>query len=188
MSNVFTVCVGSGSCFGHCAAAVVAYPIMSKTLIFIRHAHRDTEDPSRDNGLSEKGQNQVEDLVKYFKGWFAREHEDAKVKCYSSPKKRCVQTLEPISRGLGQSIEIDARITEVSPLESESEARARLGAFLEDWKSKNSEVTLVCSHGDVIPLCVQSLTGARIGIKKAGVVQIEGVAGDYFLTALIQKV
>ena len=161
---------------------------MSKTLILVRHAHRDTEDPSRDNGLSEKGKSQVEDLVRYFETWVKREHDAVKVKCISSPKKRCIQTLEPIAEVLDRNLEIDGRISEVSPLETELQVRARLESFLEDWRSKNSEVTLACSHGDVIPLMVQMLTGARIGIKKAGLVQIEGVAGDFFLTALIQRV
>ncbi|MBU6153570.1 MAG: phosphoglycerate mutase family protein [Bdellovibrionales bacterium] len=161
---------------------------MSRTLIFIRHAHRDTEDPSRDNGLSEKGKAQVTDLVHYFKSWCNREHEDARIKLMCSPKKRCIQTLEPIAAALERKLDVDARISEVQFLETEVSVRERLEAFLQDWKSRSSEVTLVCSHGDVIPLCVQMLTGARIGIKKAGFVQIEGVAGDFFLTALIQKI
>jgi broad specificity phosphatase PhoE len=161
---------------------------MSKTLILIRHAHRDTEDPARDNGLSEKGRGQVLELVHHFKYWIEREHPKAKIKCFSSPKKRCVQTLTPIAEKLDLGVEIDSRLTEVSPMESRQQVEARLESFLEDWKAKSAELTLVCSHGDFIPLCVQMLTGARIGIKKAGIVQIEGVSGEYFLTALIQKV
>jgi len=161
---------------------------MSKTLVFVRHAHRDTEDPSRDNGLSEKGLHQVENLVHYFKSWVDREHPDAKVKIHASPKKRCIQTITPVALALDSKVEIDPRLIEVSPMESESQVRARILSFLEDWKSRSSELTLACSHGDLIPMSVQMLTGARIGIKKAGVVQIEGVAGEFFLTALIQKV
>ncbi len=167
---------------------MVGFGSMSRTLIFIRHAHRDTSDPSRDNGLSEKGREQVEELVRHFKSFCEREHPDAKIRFLCSPKKRCIQTLEPIAAALEMKWDIDPRLTEVSPMESEALVRERLDAFLQDWKEKSSEVTLVCSHGDVIPLCVQRLTGARIGIKKAGIAQIEGVAGDYFLTALIQKV
>ncbi len=188
MSKVFTVRHGWRPRFGQAEGSVICLNSMSKTLILIRHAHRDTEDPSRDNGLSEKGKNQVEDLVRYFETWVKREHDGVKVKCFSSPKKRCVQTLEPVARVLDRHLEIDARISEVSPLETEFQVKARLESFLEEWRTKNSEVTLVCSHGDAIPVMVQMLTGARIGIKKAGFVQIEGVAGDFFLTALIQRV
>ncbi len=164
---------------------------MSKTLILIRHAHRDSSDPSLDNGLSEKGRDQVERLVEFLHRFLhrdlKRELEDAKPVFLSSPKKRCRETLGPVAAREHREIEVDPRLSEVSPIESAHDFEERVSGFIDDWKYDGAPLTIACSHGDWIPVLVQRLTGARIGIRKSGVVVLESVGGEIFLTNLIQK-
>ncbi len=155
---------------------------MDKRLILIRHAHRDTEVPSRDNGLSEKGEQQVKRMLRYFEKQI-----EGEVRFLSSPKKRCRETLGPLAERHGLDLEIDGRLTETGPIERQEEVSARLGEFIDEWKYQGSDVLVVCSHGDIIPVLVERLTGARIGIKKCGVVEIEYFAGECHLTGLVQK-
>ena len=155
---------------------------MDKRLILIRHAHRDTEAPSRDNGLSEKGEQQVKRMLRYFEKQI-----EGEVRFLSSPKKRCRETLGPLAERHGLDLEIDGRLTETGPIERQEEVSTRLGEFIDEWKYQGPDVLVVCSHGDIIPVLVERLTGARIGIKKCGVVEIEYFAGECHLTGLVQK-
>lgn len=63
--------------------------------ILIRHAHRDTADRAQDNGLSKKGREQAKRLRKYFEERFPEGEGDLVL--VTSPKKRCVETIEPIA-------------------------------------------------------------------------------------------
>ena len=155
---------------------------MEKRLILIRHAHRDTEVASKDNGLSEKGEQQVKRMLRYFE-----ERIEGETRFLSSPKKRCRETLGPLAERHGNAIEIDGRLIETGPIERQEEVQARLGEFIDEWKYSGPETLVACSHGDIIPVLVERLTGARIGIKKCGVVEIELFAGECYLTGLVQK-
>ena len=161
---------------------------MSKILIMIRHAHRDASEPGRDNGLSAKGKHQVEKLVQYFHTHLKKDHEGRVPHFLCSPKKRCQETITPIADSLKTNVKINPLLTECSPFESGSELEQRIHTFIAEWKNKGDPLTVICSHGDWIPICVRALTGARIGIKKSGFAEIELIAGETFLTALIQKV
>ncbi|NDG83749.1 MAG: histidine phosphatase family protein [Proteobacteria bacterium] len=161
---------------------------MSKTLILIRHAHRDTEDPARDNGLSDKGREQVKRLVEYVHRYLEKEHAGEKAHFLSSPKKRCRETLEPIAAAEKREIKVDPRLSEYSPIESHRDFEERMESFIDDWKYEGHTLTVACSHGDWIPVCIQKLSGARIGLKKAGIVMLRVEAGEVFLTQLIQKI
>jgi broad specificity phosphatase PhoE len=156
---------------------------MTKRLVMIRHAHRNTDEPSRDNGLSDKGHDQVKKLVK-----FARERlEGSKPQFYCSPKKRCQETLGPVAKELDAKMEIEERLTEHGPGESTPLYLARIEEFLDWWKYDGPETTVICSHGDWIPIAIQKLTGARVGLKKAGWCEIEYTGGECFLTWIVQK-
>jgi len=156
----------------------------TKTLILVRHAHRSTDDPGRDNGLSDKGIEQVKKLVKFA----ANRLEGTRPVFLSSPKKRCVETITPIAKEFGTKPEIDSRLTEHGPQENNAVCLARIDNFLDFWKHECPQVTVICSHGDWIPIAIQKLTDARIGIKKAGWIEVEYSGGDAFLTWLVQKV
>lgn len=156
---------------------------MPKTLVIVRHAHRTTDDPSRDNGLSDKGQEQIKKLAK-----FARHRlEDTKPVLFTSPKKRCQETIEAIAKEYDAKADIDQRLVERGVAETSASYEARIDEFLDAWKFEGADVTVICSHGDWIPVAIQKLTGVNIDLKKAGWVEIEYIAGQCYLTWIVQK-
>lgn len=161
---------------------------MSKTLILIRHAHRDVIEPGEDNGLSPKGLNQVEHLVEYFHKYFEKEFEGVKPRFLCSPKKRCRETLGPIALRQKVEFKVDPRLSECSPVEDSRDFIERIRDFATDWKEGGRPLTVVCSHGDWIPELVAEIANARISLKKAGFVEIREVAGECVLSSLVQKV
>ena len=147
----------------------------NKRLILIRHAHRDTDQPSLDNGLSEKGKKQLKQVVK-----FAQSRELEGAIYLSSPKKRCLETITPIATELGAKVKIEPGL-------GEGGSAAQLDAFIDQWKYAGAEVTVACSHGDVIPSLVEKLTGGVIALKKAAWCEVELAGRDCYLTWLVQK-
>ena len=164
-----------------------------KTLILIRHAHRDTDDRTRDNGLSDKGQAQVKKLTHFaMKRLKSSEFEGIDEKnnrplLFSSPKKRCQETMVMLAKELKLKVEVEPRVDEHHLLESHEGMIERIRAFLEHWEKKGPQVTIVCSHGDWIPMAIQLLTGVKVGIKKSGWIEIENAYGEMMLTWMVQK-
>lgn len=70
----------------------------------------------------------------------------------SSPYTRCVQTVEPLSKRLGLPVDVEPSLAEGASFQQVTD-------FLE---SVSPEVTVVCTHGDV----VQMLVGAGQPMKK----------------------
>lgn len=138
-----------------------------KTLILTRHAHRDTSDRAADNGLSPKGRAQARALEERF----AEEYPGRKGNAFlvlSSPKRRCVETVRGIARRAGRGVKISQLLTEQGEGESSRELEARVRKFVEWWKTQAPPRTLICSHGDWLPLALRSLTGAAADMKKGG--------------------
>jgi phosphohistidine phosphatase SixA len=132
-----------------------------KTVVLIRHAHRDTTRREEDNGLSEKGEKQAlavrEDLLAHVEGI-----ESARL-CVS-PKRRCRQTLEPLAKALGAKLEIEPVLDEGADPE-----------LVGRWISKQaSDILIVCSHGDILPGLSRILLGGRMELefKKSTVVAV----------------
>jgi 8-oxo-dGTP diphosphatase len=136
----------------------------------VRHAkagsRSDWDGPDDLRPLSKKGQRQAGALVDVLS--------TAPVKrIISSPSVRCVQTVEPLAEKLGLEVEADDVLAEGSRLED-------VLPFLEEAE----EGTVICSHGDVIPMVLDSLvqTG-RISLPtdyayaKGSVWEIEGNDG-----------
>jgi broad specificity phosphatase PhoE len=161
---------------------------MSKTLILIRHAHREVTDPGEDNGLSAKGRAQVEELVAHFHKYFQKEFAGSKIRFLCSPKRRCRETLGPIALRENSDFKVDPRLSECSPTENSREFRERIKDFVGEWRNSSKELLVICSHGDWIPELVAEITNARIALKKAGFVEIRESAGECTLSALVQKV
>jgi len=149
--------------------------MMHKRLVLIRHAHRDTAISSLDNGLSEKGKKQVKQMIR-----FAQERELEDAVFLSSPKKRCIETVTPLADLFRAKVKIEAMVGEGGPI-------GALENFVSWWKREAPETTVACSHGDVIPMLVEQITGAKISIKKAGWCELELVDGDVYLTWLVQS-
>lgn len=133
-----------------------------KTLIIIRHAHR--EKIADDNGLSPKGRKQAKRARDFYRSRFRR----STAALLSSPKRRCVETLEPLSELLDVDIETTALLDEGDAL------KLRAREFLSHWlASSGPELTVISSHGDWIPVFLELATGARAELAKGGWAEIE---------------
>lgn len=149
--------------------------MIHKRLVLIRHAHRDTEIHSRDNGLSEKGKKQVKQVVR-----FSRSRELEAALYLTSPKIRCVETITPVAEENHSEVVIESRIGEGGSLKD-------LESFIDWWKYEAPDLVVACSHGDVIPLLIEKITGGSMTIKKAGWCEVELFGRDAILTWLVQK-
>lgn len=160
-----------------------------KTLILIRHAHRDTSDRDQDNGLSEKGHEQAKEIGKhYVQFWVEKKRLDAEMPLIlSSAKTRCVQTLEPLAEKLGVKIIIHDGLMEQTLKETEAQFLKRIAHFIEEWKTQLPPLTIICSHGDWLPTAIDLMTGQFVDTKKGSWTQIDLVNGDPRFIELIQK-
>ena len=96
---------------------------MTKTLVLIRHAHRDVpSDRTKDNGLSERGQEQIKKLLKFYKSRF----ELLPALLLSSPKKRCIETVSGIAKELQTKLGVDAHLDEQGTQETAALMSARI--------------------------------------------------------------
>lgn len=137
------------------------------TLIITRHAHRNKlKGGEADNGLSAKGRKQARALAKFYTRVFARK----KPQIFSSPKVRCVETVEPIAKKTKVSLETLDSLNEAS-LSSELDQKIR--SFHSFWLSSDAPLTLVCSHGDWIPAYLKHVFGIEIDLDKGGWIEIE---------------
>lgn len=150
-----------------------------KVLILIRHAHRDTKTQGReiDNGLSSKGRKQAKAALKHFKRHFKK----SKPWVISSPKLRCVQTVEPIARYTKRKLEI------LPLLDEGADTAMKAREFLKLWQSAAPEVTVLCSHGDWIPDFLKVVTGGWIELDKGGWATLETENGRLALRWLLQN-
>jgi len=155
---------------------------MGKTLVLIRHAHRDTQVRSADNGLSPKGLRQTEALT----GFFKRRHEamnwDLESGLFvSSPKKRCLETLQPLAGTLNQKVTLNSDLIEQESGESFVQLQSRIENFLEWFKDRGPSWCLACSHGDWIPLALHATLKMDLEIKKASWLELEFSRGQFEL-------
>lgn len=147
---------------------------MATRLVIVRHAHRDTFERSLDNGISEKGTKQVQDLVKDLeKGRLPKGS-----RFLTSPKSRCRETLEPLAMLCEKSIEVENRLDEQRDSESTRDFIKRLIEFSEALEGLNG-VVYICSHGDVIPELTELLLSKSFALKKAEALQLEFKNGKW---------
>ncbi|NJL24381.1 MAG: histidine phosphatase family protein [Calothrix sp. SM1_5_4] len=142
---------------------------MVKTLILIRHAHRDTTRRELDNGLDEKGREQARFLKRFFSERFSVGEVNSGLWLVSSPKLRCVETLLPLARSLERPVDIHPELSEQAVKESRQSLERRVHAFLHEWTNSSIPLTLLCSHGDWLPVAVYHLLGLRQEFKKGAV-------------------
>lgn len=155
-----------------------------KTLVILRHAHRDAEHGRvLNNGLSDKGRKQVR---KIFDFYFERFPEMEKPVLLTSSRKRCLETLEPLARKLERRLGINPLLMEKTDKETMTEFKQRIRRFKKEWQKSSAELTVICSHGDWIPLFFKELLGLEIPLKKGGWAEVEWTDGPH-LTWLIQS-
>lgn len=153
-----------------------------KTLIVVRHAHRDKA-PGRetDNGISPKGKKEARLLARFFERRFSEDFKPDEVTLVSSPKRRCVETLLPLAAGLGVEVQI-------SPDLDEGEALGpRIRSFIESWSRIESPLTVICSHGDWIPVFFEKFLGVAIDLKKGAWAEVECEEPSRRLTWVVQE-
>ncbi len=160
---------------------------MVKKIVFIRHAHRDTSDRAIDNGLSAKGRKQAIWLNEFFCARFSKQRESMGVWLVSSPKVRCVETLTPIAQSWGREVDTHPLLLEQGLRESSDSLQLRIKKFLAEWHENEVELTVVCSHGDWLPLAVHQLAGISIGFKKGSWVEFEAEPHQLALRWLISN-
>lgn len=122
-------------------------PIAQITLILVRHGHRDNLHREKDNGLTEKGKKQAEAIRDLYESRFGKE----KALLLSSAKRRCQETLEPLSELLRVSVKVDPLLMETLPHESRADLASRIEGFRIQIAASGTTRVLACSHGDWIP-------------------------------------
>ncbi len=144
---------------------------MSKVIILIRHAHRDTTNRELDNGLSDKGYRQAEIIKK----WLPEQIKELKLKsivALTSPKKRCVETISPVARRTLAMVEVWDELDEQNDSESQEKFWERVQTTIHNIHQRPEDVVLVCSHGDYLPLFIFHLIGVNLELSKGGICAI----------------
>ena len=155
-----------------------------RIVIFVRHAHRNTENRALDNGLSKKGEQQVQMLTEYFLRRFKKKHLKA-AHFVTSPKKRCIETLTPVVQALEVDLQVSALLGE-EDFQGEGLLKDRIQKFLEEVQASKDD-WVICSHGDWIPEAIHHMWGMPVPLRKAGVVvfQQSAVSKAYELVELV---
>lgn len=135
---------------------------MNKTVLVVRHAHRNKSFTSSDNGLSEKGEKQAKRLGKYFENNF----KPKEFRFLSSPKKRCLETIEPLAGAGSRDVKVLPLLDEGGNLENKTQA------FLEWCKKSKRSFLVVCSHGDWIPIFLEKATGIPVELSKGAMAEL----------------
>lgn len=146
---------------------------MVKTLILIRHGHRDNSRRELDNGLDEKGREQAKAIKKFFNARFGQGGEMNGLWLVSSPKVRCVETLMPLAKTVDRPVDSHPGLDEQGPKESAAAFEARVKGFLQEWSKSQAGLTLLSSHGDWLPVAIRHLLGIDIEPKKGSWLEVE---------------
>lgn len=120
------------------------------TVLFVRHGKADTrhlglEDWQRP--LDERGHAQAERLAEVLP-WFGPR------RVFSADRTRCVQTVEPLARRLGRTVEEEPLFSSEGYAAGPSAAVRRLREI-----ASSGGPSVVCSQGDVIPDVLATLAG-----------------------------
>lgn len=139
--------------------------LIQRRLFLVRHGHRDTTNYRDDNGLSDKGISQLQGLASFFSEYL----EDTKEIAFScSPKKRCIESLQIIATGFSKKIFVEEKLIEQQDDEDSKKFEGRIKDWLNDWKKEETPISIICSHGDWIPLFMKISMDLHIDVKKSG--------------------
>jgi|GEM_PF-567080 len=150
---------------------------MVKTLILLRHGHRDNSVRTLDNGLSDKGREQAKSIKRFFTSRFHEEELKSGVWFVSSPKLRCVETLLPTAKALNRAVDAHPLLDEQSMKEGAGRLEERVQAFLKEWSRSDVGLTVASSHGDWLPVAYSQLLGFRSEPKKGSWCEVEWFSG-----------
>jgi len=130
-------------------------------LVLVRHAHRDVSDRTLDNGLSDKGREQVEELIDDLENESLPQSQTF----WSSPKQRCIETLTPLSEWNEGTFTIEPLLDEQQPHENQKQFIERLQTLVAKAVALKKTLYL-CSHGDVLPELANLLVGLHVDLGK----------------------
>lgn len=158
---------------------------MNKTLVLIRHAHRETsQGREQDNGLSPKGRRQVRKLFDFY---FKRFPEEESPLLWSSPKRRCLETLLPLARKLEKKLVTKDDLDEQASGESFKDFSNRVDSIFKEIRKSKKNLIILCSHGDWIPLFLKQRLGVKVLLRKGAWAELEFQnEKDFSLNWLIQ--
>ncbi len=155
-----------------------------KRLVIVRHAHRDKPmGHSGDNGISKKGTKQTKGVTRLYEERFG----DVKPVIYSSPKLRCIETVEPLAEKKNAKLTISDLLDEAGPDESPEDFVKKVREFANQWKKHESEIVIACTHGDWIPTFFYEILGTSIDLKKGGWAELELEDGKPKLSWIVQE-
>ncbi|MGZ3722584.1 MAG: phosphoglycerate mutase family protein [Bdellovibrionales bacterium] len=154
---------------------------MTKTLVLCRHAHRDNTKRELDNGLTDKGREQAKNIKRFFADRFQAEDLKRGLWFVSSPKLRCMETLLPTAKACDRPVDAHPDLDEQSSKEGTAGLETRVKRFLNEWSSSKVGITVLCSHGDWLPLATFQLLGTYHDFKKGSWLEIEWVSGKAYL-------
>ena len=123
-----------------------------------------------DNGLSERGKAQSLEIAETL---FAKLSAGKKPLILSSSKNRCVETVAPLAGLIGVDVEISPLLMEQVYGESEQSFLGRIDSFISEWKSSMPDVVIACSHGDVLPLMIEKISGTQRDLFKGEWVELK---------------
>ena len=123
------------------------------TLYVVRHAHAGRRSAwtgdDRTRPLSDRGELQAKGIAAAIEGGRPA---GGPLRVLASPARRCVQTMEPLVGQSGSEVVQDDRLFEGA-------GEREIAALLADVapSADGGATTVVCSHGDVIPVLLQLL-------------------------------
>lgn len=126
------------------------------TLYVVRHAHAGRRSAwtgdDRTRPLSDRGELQAKGIAAAI---VAGVTGGGPIRVLASPARRCVQTMEPLVGQTGDEVVEDDRLFEGA-------GEREITSLLTDVASTadGAATTVVCSHGDVIPILLQLLVDA----------------------------
>lgn len=122
------------------------------TVLLVRHAKAGDRtrwtDDDRSRPLTDKGRAQAAGLVDAIG--------TVPAALYSSPYLRCIETLEPLATAHGLAVTVDDRLAEGVDLEP-----------VLDLLNEIPDGSVLCSHGDVIPMVVDALIRRGMVLESA---------------------
>jgi phosphohistidine phosphatase SixA len=145
----------------------------SRKLIIVRHAHRNKlRGGEADNGLSAKGKAQARALAKFYIRIIGKQRPAGKQEpvIFSSAKRRCIETVEPLAKKQKTPIETLDSLNEAI---NGSELREKARVFHSFWTNRKEPLTLICAHGDWITAYLKLLFALELDLEKGGWIEIE---------------
>ncbi len=143
-----------------------------KTLVLLRHAHRDRIPGEPNNGLSSKGWLQAADAANALAKKYALAIAEGQYTVLTSPLRRCQETAEVIAKSVGLEPKVNDLLKEYAPGEPIEELVARIKSFFTEWKRQKYMVLVACSHGDWIPEAIRLMADKDYDIRKGAFVEI----------------